>query len=167
MVIEHPTGLRDDAQVRRRHHRKRSPGGGSVARALPRLPRFAALHAAQCVQALPQAEPQDGAGEALLFDLRLVLFSAAAAVAVGIVLVPTGQRLFAAAITFFQANRSTAKLLLRSVTPAGLSTIRDSVVLPTVGTLQSLKGPRGVSWPVLIANAAAQGLLAVGVLASL
>lgn len=109
----------------------------------------------------------NGAGDALLFDLRLVLFSAAAAVALGIVMVPTGQRLFAAAITFFQANRSTTKLLLRSVTPAGLSTIRDSVALPTAETLRSLKGPRGVSWPVLIANAAAQGLLAVGVLASL
>lgn len=109
----------------------------------------------------------NGAGDALLLDLRLVLFSAAAAVALGIVLVPTGQRLFAAAITFFQANRSTTKLLLRSVTPAGLSTIRDSVALPSSGTLRSLKGPRGVSWPVLIANAAAQGLLAVGVLASL
>lgn len=108
-----------------------------------------------------------GAGDALLFDLRLVLFSAAGAVALGIVLVPTGQRLFAAAITFFQANRSTTKLLLRSVTPAGLSTIRDSVALPSADTLRSLKGPRGVSWPVLIANAAAQGLLAVGVLASL
>lgn len=108
-----------------------------------------------------------GAGDALLFDLRLVLFSAAAAVALGIMLVPTGQRLFAAAITFFQANRSTTKLLLRSVTPAGLSTIRDSVALPSAETLRSLKGPRGVSWPVLIANAAAQGLLAVGVLASL
>lgn len=109
----------------------------------------------------------NGAGDALLFDLRLVLFSAAAAVALGIVLVPTGQRLFAATITFFQVNRSTTKLLLRSVTPAGLSTIRESVTLPSTETLQSLKGPRGVSWPVLIANAAAQGLLAVGVLSSL
>lgn len=109
----------------------------------------------------------NGAGDALLFDLRLVLFSAAAAVALGIVLVPTGQRLFAAAITFFQASRSTTKLLLRSVTPAGLNTIRDSVALPSAESLRSLNGPRGVSWPVLIANAAAQGLLAVGVLASL
>lgn len=109
----------------------------------------------------------NGVGDALLFDLRLALFSAAVAVALGIVLVPTGQRLFAAAITYFQANRSTTKLLLRSVTPAGLSTIRDSVALPSAETLRSLKGPRGVSWPVLIANAAAQGLLAVGVLASL
>ncbi|MBY0344064.1 MAG: lipid II flippase Amj family protein, partial [Sphingomonadales bacterium] len=109
----------------------------------------------------------NGGGDALIWELRLVLFSAAAAVAAGIVLVPTGQRLFAAAITFFQANRSTTRLLLRSVTPAGLSTIRDSVTLPSADTLRSLKRPRGVSWSVLAANAAAQGLLAVGVLASL
>ncbi len=108
-----------------------------------------------------------GGGEALLRDLRLVLFSAAAAVAVGIVLVPTGQRLFAAAITFFQHNRSTTRLLLRSVTPAGLHTIRESMALPTADTLRGLGKPRGVSWTVLAANAAAQGLLAVGVLASL
>ncbi|WP_086606803.1 lipid II flippase family protein [Erythrobacter donghaensis] len=109
----------------------------------------------------------ESGGEALLWDLRLVLLSAALAVALGIALVPTGQRLFAAGISFFQARRSTTLLLLRSVTPAGLHTIRDSVALPKAETLRSLKGPRGVSWPVLIANAAAQGLLAVGVLASL
>jgi hypothetical protein len=97
----------------------------------------------------------------------MVLFSAAGAVLLGILMVPTGQRLFAAAITFFQANRSTTKLLLRSVTPAGLHTIRDSVALPSAETLRSLRKPRGVSWSVLAANAVAQGLLAVGVLASL
>jgi hypothetical protein len=108
-----------------------------------------------------------GGGATLIWDLRLVLFAAAASVLLGILLVPTGQRMFAAAITFFQANRSTTRLLLRSVTPAGLSTIRDSVALPSSETLRSLKKPRGVSWAVLAANAAAQGLLAVGVLAAL
>ena len=108
-----------------------------------------------------------GGGEALLLDLRLVLLSAAAAVMLGIVLVPTGQRLFAAAITHFQAHRSTTRLLLRSVTPAGLRTIREAVAIPASGTLRALKQPRGVSWAVLAANAMAQGLLAVGVIASL
>lgn len=109
----------------------------------------------------------NGAGDTLLFDLRLVLFSAAAAVALGIVLVPTSQRLFAAAITFFQARRSTTRLILASMTPAGCATLRDSIAIPSGETLRSLSKPRGVSWTVLAANAAAQGLLAVGVLASL
>jgi hypothetical protein len=108
-----------------------------------------------------------GNGDALLWDLRLVLLAAAGAVALGIVLVPTGQRVFAAAITFFQHNRSTTRLILRAMTPSGLRTLRDSVALPSQGTLQSLGKPRGVSWSVLIANALAQALLAVGVLASL
>lgn len=108
-----------------------------------------------------------GSGDALLFDLRLVLASAAGAVLVGILLVPSFQRLFAAAITSFQHTRSTGRLLLRAATPAGLRTIRESVAIPKKQTLQSLKAPRGVSWGVLAANAVAQGLLAVGVIASL
>lgn len=108
-----------------------------------------------------------GNGDMLLLDLRLVLASAALAVLLGILLVPSFQRLFAAAITSFQQNRSTARLLLRSVTPGGLRTIRESVAIPTKETLRSLKAPKGVSWGVLAANAIAQGLLAVGVIASL
>lgn len=106
-------------------------------------------------------------GSALLWDLRIVLLSAAAAVLVGILLVPTTQRLFAVAITFFQHNRSTARLLLRMATPSGLRTLRQSVALPAAATLRPLGKPRGVSWSVLLANCLAQALLAVGVLASL
>lgn len=108
-----------------------------------------------------------GGGEALAYDFRLVLASASAAVLVGIVLVPTGQRLFARAIGHFQRHRSTGKLLLRSATPAGLRTVREEVAVPARGHFQALQKPLGVSWTVLAANAAAQGLLTVGVVASL
>ena len=107
------------------------------------------------------------AGEALLWDLRLVLLTAAGAVLVGIVLVPTTQRLFARAISFFQHNRSTTRLVLRMATPAGLRTLRNSVALPSKATLRPMGKPPGVSWGVLLANCLAQALLAVGVLASL
>ena len=108
-----------------------------------------------------------GGGEALLGDFRLVLLSAAAAVAVGIVLVPTGQRLFARAIGYFQRNRSTGRMLLRSASPAGLRTIRESIALPHASQLRELAKPRGVGWGVLLANVLAQALITVGVLASL
>lgn len=108
-----------------------------------------------------------GGGEALLGDFRLVLLSAAAAVAVGIVLVPTGQRLFARAIGYFQRNRSTGRMLLRSASPAGLRTIRESITLPHASQLRELAKPRGVGWGVLLANVLAQALITVGVLASL
>ena len=59
-------------------------------------------------------------GDALLGDFRMVLLSATIAVAVGIALVPTGQRLFARAIGYFQEHRSTTRMILRSASPAGL-----------------------------------------------
>jgi len=109
----------------------------------------------------------DGGGEALLGDFRIVLLSAAIAVAVGIVLVPTSQRLFVHAIGYFQLHRSTGRMLLRSATPAGLRTIRNSVSMPRKEQWRELARPRGVGWGVLLANCLAQALLTVGVLASL
>ena len=106
-------------------------------------------------------------GEALLGDFRMVLASASIAVFVGILLVPTGQRLFARAIGWFQEHRSTTRMLLASATPAGLRTMRDSLAMPTVAQQRELARPRGVGWGVLIANCLAQALLTVGVLASL
>src|SRR6478735_6962352 len=61
-----------------------------------------------------------GGGHALADDFRMVLASASIAVFVGILLVPTGQRLFARAIAHFQKHRSTGKLILRAATPTGL-----------------------------------------------
>ena len=108
-----------------------------------------------------------GGGEKLLGDFHLVLASASLAVLVGIVLVPTGQRLFARAIGYFQEHRSTTRMILRTATPAGLRTVRDAVALPHLDQLRALAQPRGVGWGVLLANCLAQALLTVGVLASL
>ncbi len=108
-----------------------------------------------------------GGGDALYGDFQLVLLSASAAVAVGIALVPTGQRLFARAISYFQIHRSTAKMVLRTASPAGLRTVREALRAPTLGQLRNLTQERGVGWGVLIANCLAQALITVGVLASL
>lgn len=109
----------------------------------------------------------DGGGDALLGDFRMVLLSATIAVALGIVLVPTGQRMFARAIGYFQQHRSTTKMLLRSATPTGLRTIRDSIARPRAAQIKELAKPRGVGWGVLLANCLAQALITVGVVASL
>ena len=105
--------------------------------------------------------------DALLGDFRMVLLSAMIAVAVGIALVPTGQRLFARAIGYFQEHRSTTRMILRSASPAGLKTIRDAIAMPGPGHIRDMIGTRGVGWGVLIANCLAQALITVGVLASL
>ncbi|QAY78581.1 lipid II flippase Amj family protein [Sphingosinicella sp. BN140058] len=106
-------------------------------------------------------------GEALLFDFRIVLLAASIAVFVGILLVPTAQRLFARAIGYFQEHRSTTRMVLRTATPGGLRTIRDSIALPSADQFRAIGKARGVGWGVLIANCLAQALLTVGVLASL
>jgi hypothetical protein len=108
----------------------------------------------------------DGGGAALAGDFRMILWSATLSVLAGIVLVPTGQRLFARAIGHFQRNRSTAKMILRSATPAGLRTVRESLAVPTA-QFSALRQERGVGWGVLLANVLAQALITVGVLASL
>lgn len=109
-------------------------------------------------------KPGDGA---LLTDFRLVLLSASVAVLAGIIFVPTAQRLFARAIGHFQQYRSTTRMLLRTATPMGLRTIRESLVMPSRNHLGALTRGRGVGWGVLIANCLAQALLTVGVFASL
>jgi hypothetical protein len=109
----------------------------------------------------------EGGGEALASDFRLVLASASIAVFIGILLVPTGQRLFARAIGHFQRHRSTGRLILRFATPSGLRTVREEVSLPKRGNIRALRKPLGVSWTVLAGNALAQALLTVGVVASL
>lgn len=109
----------------------------------------------------------DGGGDALLWDFRVVLLSASLAVFVGILLVPTGQRLFSRAIGYFQEHRSTSRMLLRSASPSGLRTIREAIAMPSTAQLKELTKPKGVGWGVLIANCLAQALITVGVLASL
>jgi hypothetical protein len=58
-------------------------------------------------------------------------------------------------------------MLLRTASPAGLNAIRQSVRLPSTSHIRELVGPRAVGWGVLSANALAQALITVGVLASL
>ncbi|GEL50470.1 lipid II flippase Amj family protein [Acetobacter tropicalis] len=108
-----------------------------------------------------------GGGDALLGDFRLVLLSATIAVFIGIVMVPTGQRMFVKAIGYFQRHRSTARLLARTASPAGLMAIRQSIAWPTRGHMRAMKKERGVGWGVLLGNVLAQALITVGVLASL
>lgn len=108
-----------------------------------------------------------GGGAALAGDFRIVLASATVSVLLGIVLVPTAQRMFARGIGYFQRNRSTAQMILRTASPSGLHAIRESIALPHLGHLRDLTRPLGVGWGVLLANVLAQALITVGVLASL
>src|SRR3546814_2033340 len=75
--------------------------------------------------------------------------------------------MFAAAIGWYQNNRSTTKLALKAASPGGLRTLGRSLTLPSLSHLKSWRMPKGISWGILTANCLAQSLLAVGVVASL
>ena len=108
-----------------------------------------------------------GGGAALESDFRLILASASIAVLVGILLVPTAQRVFAGAIDRLRRDNSTMRLMLRAVSPAGIRGIGRSIAIPRRSSFAALRRPLGVSMGVLVANCLAQALLTVGVLASL
>jgi hypothetical protein len=108
-----------------------------------------------------------GGDRMLEIDFRFMMVAASVGVLAGILLVPTAQRLFASAIERMQKRKSLARLALRSVTPAGLRTLRTSLALPRLQHVRDLRPPKEVGWGMLAANCAAQAILIVGVLAAL
>ena len=102
----------------------------------------------------------------LLLDFRLLLAAAFLGVLFGLLLVPTAQRMFAAAITAVKPRHSLARTLLSGVSPGGLRVLRLSLSVPKPQSLGRGK-PAVLSWPILLANCVAQGLLVVGVFAAL
>src|SRR3546814_17189546 len=91
--------------------------------------------------------------------MQFVLAAASVATLIGILLVPTGQRMFAAAIGWYQNNRSTTKLALKAASPGGLRTLGRSLTIPSLSHLKSWRMPKGISWGILTANCLAQSLL--------
>lgn len=109
----------------------------------------------------------NGTGEQLLWDLRIVLFSATIATILGALAVPTVQRWFASAIGEFHKHRSVAKLLFSAFTPTGRQLAAKSVTLPKRAHAKTMAKPTMLSWRVIAMNVVAQALLTVGVIASL
>jgi hypothetical protein len=108
-----------------------------------------------------------GTGDHLLGDFRLVLLSATLATIAGTIMIPTVQRWFSTAIGEFQEHRSIARLLLHAFARGGVGYIKQTTTRPRVAHLKDLGKPRGVSLRVILLNVLAQGLLTVGVVASL
>src|SRR3546814_12736837 len=84
--------------------------------------------------------------------MQFVLAAASVATLVGILLVPTGQRMFAAAIGWYQNNRSTTKLALKAASPTGLRTLGRSLTLPSLSHRKDWRMPTGIGRGILIAN---------------
>jgi len=108
-----------------------------------------------------------GAGQHLLGDFRLILFSATLATVVGTAMIPTVQRWFCSAIGQFQEHRSISRLLLHAFAKGGIGYLRRTATAPRITHMRDLRKPRGISIRFIALNVLAQALLTVGVFASL
>ncbi|KPL68378.1 membrane protein [Erythrobacter sp. SG61-1L] len=108
-----------------------------------------------------------GGDKGLAGDFHLMLASASVAVLLGILLVPSAQRAFSAAIVHLQKSRSVGRLLLNSASPSGLRVMWHSLALPRTANIRLFSKPQELGWGIVIANCLAQAILAVGVFASI
>jgi hypothetical protein len=107
-----------------------------------------------------------GGGVGIEADLRWLLIAATLASIVGLVLIPTFQRLFGVAIESLSRHRSMPRLLLRALSFSSWRYFKSSIAVPQKENVTRLD-VRQVPWTMLIYNAMATALLTVGVFASL
>jgi hypothetical protein len=101
-------------------------------------------------------------------DFRWLLFAASLATVFGAALTPTFQRLFTRAVNAFAAHRSVPRLLMRALTPAGVSHLRDALAIPSPANVVErgrLRAP--IATGVMVINTLATSVWTVGVFAAL
>lgn len=100
-------------------------------------------------------------------DFQWILGSAAVATLLGIVLVPTAQRIFTRAVAVLQTKRSMVRVFAHALHPWRLARAGHYVALPKVKNLGSFTNRGGLSWWFLVLNALAVALWTVGGFAAL
>lgn len=114
-----------------------------------------------------EATLKSGFNNHLLQDFRWLLLSATAATLLGVVAVPTFQRVFSRAVLHFQVHRSIPKLLLHGFAKGGLSYIKDAVTAPALSHVRDMSIGTELSPWVIVLNIGAQALVTVAVFAAL
>lgn len=109
-------------------------------------------------------EPQ---GANLTLDFMLIIAAASIATLAGGALIPTFQRVSTRAVASFHLTRSMPKLLLRSLTPRGVSLVTQSAAVPSYRNLVALRRPADVPVGAIVMNFAATALWTVGVLSAI
>jgi hypothetical protein len=109
----------------------------------------------------------DGVTNQLLSDFRWLMISATVATIIGVIAVPTFQRIFSGAVRHFRTTRSVPKLLLHAFAKGGLSYLKSSVTIPSSVHIKDIRVPQGLSPAVIASNVVAQALMTIAVFASL
>jgi hypothetical protein len=107
-----------------------------------------------------------GAGENLT-EFRMIILSCTIATIIGGFMIPTFQRMLSMAVNKFSIYKSVPKLLLHSFTKSGITSIKDSIVMPSPKNISKITLHTDFPWRVFIMNVIAVAIITVGVLSSL
>lgn len=107
-----------------------------------------------------------GAGENL-FEFRLIIFACSLATIIGGFLIPTFQRILSIAVEKFSIYKSVPSLILHSFSKTGITSIKDSIVIPSTSNVAQINFKRNFPWKVFIMNIVAVAIITVGVLSAL
>jgi hypothetical protein len=107
-----------------------------------------------------------GAGENL-FEFRLIIFVCSVATIIGGFLIPTFQRILSVAVEKFSIYKSVPSLILHSFSKGGITSITDSIVIPSTKNFSQINFKSDFPWRVFIMNIIAVSIITVGVLSAL
>nr|WP_320000063.1 lipid II flippase Amj family protein [uncultured Draconibacterium sp.] len=107
-----------------------------------------------------------GAGENL-FEFRLIIFVCSVATVIGSFLIPTFQRILSIAVEKFSIYKSVPSLLLHSFSKGGVTSVRESIVIPSSKNIAEIDLSREFPWKVFLMNIVAVAIITVGVLSAL
>jgi hypothetical protein len=107
-----------------------------------------------------------GAGPDLL-NFRLIILSCTVASIIGGLLIPSFQRILSIAVDRFSIYKSVPKVLIHGFTKTGMTSIKESIVIPSTRNISSLKISQDFPWKVFIMNVVAVAIVTIGVLSAL
>jgi hypothetical protein len=107
-----------------------------------------------------------GAGPDLL-NFRLIILSCTLASIIGGLMIPTFQRILSIAVDKFSVYKSVPKVLFHGFTKTGITSIRESIVIPSAKNISTLKISQDFPWKVFIMNVVAVAIITIGVLSAL
>jgi len=107
-----------------------------------------------------------GAGENL-FEFRLIILTCTIATIIGGFLIPTFQRILTMAVGKFSIYKSVPSLILHGFSKGGITSIKDSIVIPSTKNVEQLNFKSNFPWRVFIMNIIAVSIITVGVLSAL
>lgn len=102
-----------------------------------------------------------------LFEFRLIIFACTVATIVGGFLIPTFQRILSIAVDKFSIYKSVPSLILHSFSKGGITSIRESVVIPRTKNISQINSKSNFPWKIFIMNIIAVAIITIGVLSAL